>query len=179
MTLLPKFLWFGLITISLLIGFQEIRINYIEKAPFNILQLEFAGKEEGRVLLEQWASASSVPPGYPTLLREARRNTHEDYIFIFFYTSILILISYNQMQREGGSRLNSLLRLNLFLAPLAGLLDVTENIILLQDMRPYNIGAYFLPSHWVSLFKFFLIIWILLIWILSILAAKASRNPGM
>lgn len=137
--------------------------------PLNIFHLEFVNATDGKALLEAWAIKS--PTYKTTLLQEAIKNTRWDFLFIIGYVAVIIMLSYNQMQREPRVWLNELLRLNFLLAIIAGLLDVLENLRLLYNMAPDSIGKEFLSSYWFALPKWILVGWVTLVWLVSLVSA--------
>jgi hypothetical protein len=105
-----------------------------------IVNLELANKDSGVEIIALW---SDTLYGDQTLLNIAQKNTHLDFLFIFVYVVLIMTLSNSQMQREKTSWLNELLRLNLFLAFLIGLLDVIENIRLLHSFHhPGNMAEF-------------------------------------
>ena len=127
--------------------------------------LEFVNANEGKAIVCGW---QRICYGRGTLVNIARSVTNLDFLFILTYVCLMITRSYNQMQRERWLFWNELLRLNLILALLAGLLDVTENFILLYDLRHLNDPGLYYTSYYVSLFKWILSGWIVLIWGVSV-----------
>jgi hypothetical protein len=140
----------------------------------NILQIEIANKEKGRTLLESWYQEKI---GTKTLLRYAQINTMADFALIIAYTGVMLIISYAIMQREANPFLNNLLRLNMLLAVIVGLLDILENIILLYDMYDYVPGNSFVSSQVPAYGKFLLIAYIIAVWFISLLRRR-NIHPG-
>jgi hypothetical protein len=155
--------------------YKYVDLNYVERIPCKFVQLQFVNSLEGKDLLNKWCVTATHHD--TTLLQEAVLNTQWDFLFILSYVSLLIIVSYNQMQRERSPSLNNLLRLNFPLAIITGLLDTTENCILLDDMKPYHIGTSYHSSYWVSLPKFILAAWILLVWLVSLIKSKTRPSP--
>jgi hypothetical protein len=147
---------------------QFVEINYQQGIHPPFIGLQFADKTEGQELISRW---NTTPTRHGTMvLQEAILNTEWDFLFILSYMYLLISLSYNEMQRQRSPVLNTLLRFSFPLAIITGLLDTIEDIILLNDMKPWNIGHYFYPSYPVSLAKFIIAGWIIVVWLLSMLA---------
>ena len=142
----------------------------LRDTPLNIFHLEFVNATDGRALISEWEGTPTV--NKTTLVQEAIKNTRWDFLFIIGYVSVIIMLSYSQMQREPKAALNELLRLNFLLAIVAGLLDVTENTLLLYNMAPHSIGKVFLSTYWFALPKFILAGWATLVWLVSLVSAR-------
>ena len=166
MRILHYLAWFSFIGVFLSGVCQYIDLRVIQHIHAGITSLEFASREQGLSLLADWSRVTTRTGA--TVLDLARRNTRWDFLFIFGYVSVLVIVSYNRMQREPRPWLNTLLRLNFLLAILTGALDVLENAILLTDMAPYNIGNAFYSSYPISLAKFLLAAWAVLVWLFSL-----------
>lgn len=164
------------ILFAAVIGFYAWQYIYIstEHHCLNIIRLEIANAANGKALLQDWYQQKI---GSKTLLHYAQTNTIADFVFIVAYTGILIIVSYAIMQREPNPVLNNLLRLNMLLAVLVGVLDVCEDIILLYDMYNYYPQKYFVSSQVFAYSKFFVAIYIIAIWLFS-LAGRQSRLRG-
>lgn len=156
--------------------YQYVDLTYGEHIPCHFISLQFADKDQGLDLVQQF-SRTSTHHG-TTVLQEAILNTEWDFLFILSYIFLLTSLSYNEMQSQRSSVLNNLLRLNFPLIIITGLLDTIENVILLDDMKPWNIGRSFCPSRDVSLPKFILGGWVVLIWLISIIT-RATRRPRL
>lgn len=146
----------------------------LRDTPLNIFHLEFVNATDGKALISSWERTPTI--NKTTLLHEAIKNTWGDFLFIIGYVSVIIMLSYNQMQREPRAWLNELLRLNFLLAIVAGLLDVTENSLLLYNMAPHSIGNMFLSTYWFALPKFILAGWATVVWLVSLVSAGKQRK---
>lgn len=166
-------LWLLFIALVLIMGQEGLIIEKNAGPSFAIFKLEFANCDAGKAMLCLW---QSKPYGAGTLLTLARSGTHTDFLFIFTYTLLLIIYSNSQMQRERVSWLNTLLRLNLFLAVLAGLLDISENLILLYDMRHVAEPGRYVSSQIVSAIKWGFVAWAVLVWLVSIIHTSVTGN---
>ena len=150
----------------------------LRETPLAILKLQFADAAEGKAMLVYWHD--KYTSHYTSLLQEAIKNTWWDFIFIPGYVSVIIILSYHQMQREPAAWLNNLLRLSFFLAIVAGVLDVAENMLLLYNMASYRIGIVYRSTRWLALLKFVLCGWCILVWLISIAGAgKRRRGYGL
>lgn len=168
---MKKLLWFLLAVLMLILNYQDSVLQQLSK--HGIVEIEFSHAQHGKEILCTW---ERIKYGDGTLINTVRNNTHIDFLFIVIYTSLLLLYSYLQMQREKWLFLNELLRLNLLLAFLAGLLDIAENIFLLYDFRHVNdIGLYW-SSYWLALPKWMLIGWIIFVWLASFINTAISSS---
>lgn len=158
-------LWIVFISLVLLMGFQAHVLKYATRQQYTIVRLEKAGKAEGQTILKAW---NGLPYRNGTMLELAVRNTHWDFLFIFCYVSLLLLHSNDRMQKEKALWLNTLLRLNLPQAILAGLLDIAENTILLHNFRHVADGRYYLETLFVTAPKFAFAGWALLFFLVSL-----------
>ncbi|MBO9674651.1 MAG: hypothetical protein J7577_14485 [Sphingobacteriaceae bacterium] len=131
-----------------------------------IINLELADKGTGVEIISIW---SDTLYGDQTLLNVAQKNTHLDFLFILVYVLLIITLSNSQMQREKTSWLNELLRLNLFLAFLIGLLDVVENIRLLHSFHHPGDLAEFWRTDFIAWPKFLMAGWAILIYLSSVI----------
>ena len=170
-------LWLILIALVVILGFESRSLEQGTAQHYSIMQLEFADAAQGKTMLQTWQQT-----GYAgrTLLELVKSNTHTDFFFLLVYTILLITHSNGQMQQERKLILNTLLRLNLFLAVIAGIADATENFILLYDIRHTSDATAFISSCWVSSLKWTLIACILLVWLVSVIhtAIIAKKKLG-
>ncbi len=165
-------LWIILVAVAVIL-YQENNV-ISNRTGQGISWLEFAKCREGKAMLCRW---DSVKYGGGTLIAVAQSNTHWDFVFILTYVLLMILCSSTQMQLEKNTFLNALLRLNLLLALLAGLLDVAEDLILLYDFRHAADPGLYVSSYWVTLPKWILSGWVVLVWLIS-LAKSAIFNKS-
>ena len=177
MKILHIIIWTAFIAVICWNVCQRTRLNCCCHKDFEILKLEFADSSEGKALLTKWSEtpASCTAADEGTLLHQAQINTYVDFVFIFSYVGVMIFLSYSRMQREGRKTLNNLLRLNFFLAIIAGLLDVIENFILLCDMHHYYPGKCYCPAVCIATVKFVLCGWIILVWLVSLCLPRRAR----
>jgi adenosine deaminase len=98
------------------------------------------------------------------LIAFARIITWFDFIFIIFYTGLVVMLS-NRAQRESRPWLNTLLRLNIFLVVVLALLDITENSFLLYDLKYWQTN--FINVWWITWLKYILVQWIIAVLIFS------------
>ncbi|WP_343692666.1 hypothetical protein [Chitinophaga sp.] len=166
-------LWLLFIVLVIITGQEAhiIQVNAGDQAT--LLHLEFTDFAAGKKILDCWRG---ITYGEGTLLSLAQSNTRTDFLFLITYTLLLISYSNSQMQQERNPALNNLLRLNLFLAVLAGLCDVSENLILLYDMRHAGEITRYVSSSWVSIAKWLLIGWVILIWLISLIRCRVMRE---
>jgi hypothetical protein len=155
--------------------YQWVELNKVECLPFSMLELEYAHEAQGLSLLSIWSNTHTNHG--TTLLQEGLVNIRWDFVFVVSFVSLLIILSYNQMQREARHRFNEFLRFNFPLAILIGLLSIVENMVLLQDMKSYNVGYIYHSSYWVTLPKFILSGWAVGVWIISKTTANNVPTP--
>jgi hypothetical protein len=169
-------LWIILVAVAIIL-YQENNV-ISNRTGQGIACLEFANSYDGKATLYQW---DAVKYADGTLIGVAQSNTHWDFVFILTYVLLMILCSSIQMQQEKNSFLNALLRLNLLLAVLAGLLDVTEDLILLYDLRHVNDPGLYVSSYWATLPKWILSGWVVLVWVVSLIKSaifnKSTKVP--
>jgi hypothetical protein len=174
MNVLRLLCWILFLGSLLFLRARSWHANHLGKA-YNIVKLELAGTESGKVLLQRW---NNTKVGRGTLIDYARVDTWVDFLFIISYTGVLLLISHALRKREKQGWLLWLLQACTALALLAGLLDIIENIILLADMHRYSAGKMFYSSRWVSYPKFGLLLLVLLTWGLSLLGRLGKGKAG-
>lgn len=140
-----------------------------------ILSLELADKGEGISIMNKWAITSY---GDQSLLQIAQTNTKWDFAFILSYVALMIALSNWQMQREKWLPLNEMLRFNLFVMVVAGLLDVVENFRLLHNFHHGNDISNYWGTSWLATIKFGLVGLSVLVfvssWVKSLFKQKAS-----
>lgn len=169
-------LWFPFIVLLVWLELDVRAIKAGTTEGYTPLQLQFADEALGKPMLCAW---QNKPFGVDTLLGLVRRSIHTDFFFIISYTLLLFVHSNAQMQRERTSWLNTLLRLNLFLAILTGLLDVTENLILLYNIRHVADPGVYLSTCCISRAKWLIGGWALLVWLFSVLhVLLTGKNKG-
>lgn len=149
---------------------QGLYIHFTYKSQLNVICLELADGVYGSTKLYQlWLTGKEGM----SLIRHAWINTIVDFFFIIAYVGMIRIISKNLRQKEKNKTQNKLLRWNMHLAIIAGILDVMENIILLWDFGNYYPGEYFISPRYISYPKWLLIGWIISIWIISIIKRKS------
>ncbi|MEE1944676.1 hypothetical protein VRU48_06125 [Pedobacter sp. KR3-3] len=146
---MKKLLFAIFIAIVLIMGYQG---NLLHRAGFGIINLELANDGAmGKHILQQWHNSAY---GEGTLLDIAKQNVRLDYLFIVVYVILLMALANSLMQLEKSVWLNNLLRFNLFLAPLTGLLDVIENLMIQHNFHHVLTAESYCNPHWVALVKF-------------------------
>lgn len=159
MKYLHSIIWVLLLAV---LCYYSIHYSYLasEHVSLHIVQLELANTANGKALLNQWFA---TPVGNKTLLHYAQVNTIADFFFIIAYVGVLIIWSYAAMQKESNPVLNDLLRLNLLLAIIVGLLDIVEDCIMLFDMYNYSSKRVYISSMIPAYTKWLLAAYILVI----------------
>ena len=148
---------------------QDLYLYFVYKSYLNIIGLELADRAEGGMMLYQWwlAGKSGI-----NLLHHAWLNTIVDFFFIIAYVGMIRIISNNLLKKDNKPLLIKLLRLNMRLAFIIGILDMMENVILLYDITNYYPGEYYISSMYLSYPKCLLIGWTVLVWLVSVIKGK-------
>ncbi|WP_214226116.1 hypothetical protein [Pedobacter sp. B4-66] len=160
-------LWIIFIIVVSILGFQDHIL--IKNSNYGIVHLELANTELGVQILKEWHQCHY---GELMLLDVARNHTRLDFLFIFTYVSLIISMSNWQMQREQRMLFNELLRFNLFITVLAGLLDFIENVRILHNFQHIGSESEYWATNWLSLVKFGLIGFAILVFLISLLTMK-------
>ena len=166
MKMLKLFIWAGFFVVTFIMYNQNKVFKKINTTGKGIVCFELSGKEQGQQLLKEWHDAS------PYLFPKAKQVILIDFLFLFFYSGLLFIISNALMFHERSLFLNTLLRMNLLLAPLAGLLDITENFLMLHNLAHYPDS--YISSAVFAWVKFILAGWVVLVCLIS-LVKKIAR----
>lgn len=154
MSIVRTLLWIALVAS---IVFFQIQTRKFEKVRVaDIEDFEFASSEDARQILTTWQDTG--------LLRTAVRTIRFDFAFIVIYLMLLIGCSNDQMTVEKWPLLNHILRLNILLAVVVVLLDLTENIIFLHNVQAIDDH---INSYWITLTKFSVAYWVAGVWVFS------------
>ena len=164
--MIKKVTWFVFILLAVFMSFQAHVLKYSTCPRYSMVQLETACKAKGRAILKAWNSKCY---GEGSMLDLARSNTYWDDFFILLYVTLIVTESNDRMQQEKWMPLNALLRLNLFLAFLAGMFDICENTMLLHNFRHVGDGRYYLVTCWATYPKFIFACWAVLVWAISLI----------
>jgi hypothetical protein len=167
--LVKLFTWTGTIIFFVILAVYSKRFDKAEPPARGIYALETASRNEGKAILLSWQQDEA------SLAAVAKRITIYDFFFLVFYVSLLIMLSNNQMYRETWLPLNSLLRFSIPLAIITGLLDVTENILLLYNLRDWQPDQPYVQSFWITLPKFIFAGWIILVWLVSAIKGLVKK----
>lgn len=152
---------------------QALYVHLVLKSDFNIVGLETANRADGGMLLYTWWTKGN---NGIVVIRQAWINTIVDFLFIFAYVGLIRIISRNLLQPETSFALNKLLRFNMRLAIVIGVLDILENIILLYNLTNYYPGEYYVSSMYPGLLKWFLLVWVIVVWIMAIVRRKLKSR---
>ncbi|MBS1598915.1 MAG: hypothetical protein JST75_11885 [Bacteroidetes bacterium] len=161
---------FFVVILLFLVG-QEFYVHAVYKTNLNILGLEVADRADGGMILYNWWGMGNN--GAMTI-QHARINTFVDFLFIIAYVSLMRIISWKILEKENSSFFKNLLRLNIILAIVTGVLDVFENVIMLYNLTNYYPGEYYISSMYASYAKWFLVIWIILVWLVSLIKRRMA-----
>lgn len=156
------FLWIALVvTAAVMMAYSK---GFQDKGLPTILSLETADREEGASIIARWSENG--------LIGNAQVICSLDFLFLVLYVLLMIRSSVDRMNMERNRLVRALLRLNITLAIITGLLDVVENILLLINLRQSGI---YVRSFWITWPKFFLAAWIVLVWLTSIIKGWGQR----
>ena len=162
--MIPKtIIWLGFIALFFILQYYSWEMD--TAGVKGIVALEFANKVEGKEILKTWQETQL---SRRTVLETGRVMTYWDMLYPLFYVSLLIMLSNRQMQRESYYPLNMLLRMNLPVVVLAGLLDYVENGFLLYDMNHPAMSDPYFSTTMISWIKFILLGWAILVWLVSV-----------
>lgn len=165
---MKNILW---IILVLLVGRMLYQNKQMSSSRFNLIDVQLADKQKGAQIIAEWKNSHS---GDTSLLTVARANTKLDFLFILVYVLQLITLNNALMQREKKLMHNELLRLNLMLAVVIGLLDVSENFVLLHNFHFAGDENAFISTCYLSYGKWIVAGYVLLI----MLASRIKRiNP--
>lgn len=157
-------LWIIFIIVFSILGFQDHTL--IKNSGYGIINLELANTDLGVQILKEWHHCHY---GELTLLDVALNQTRLDFLFIFVYVLLIISMSNWQMQRERRIFFNELLRFNLFITVLAGLLDVIENFRILHNFQHIDSLSEYWGTNWLSSIKLALIGFAIVVFLISLL----------
>jgi len=166
-------IWIIFIGLIIGMGYQGRTLQRGTTAHYSIFQLELSNPVDGATILKAW---SNKVYGRGSLIDVAASNTHWDFFFICCYVCLLLLLHSNdQMQRENWRLLNSLLRLNLLIAIVAGLLDVGENLLLLYNFRHVS-DHFYHETIYLTAPKFILSGWAVLVFFFSVIKTAIANR---
>ncbi|SFD62966.1 hypothetical protein SAMN05518672_102692 [Chitinophaga sp. CF118] len=171
MKILSYIYWLGFAVVLYCFSVQSYTLWTEYHIILPIVRIELSHAVEGRCL---FAQLSATPVGSHTMLDEVLYNTRVDCFFIICYVILLMRLTYGRMQKEPSLYLNMLLRINIVLAVIAGLLDYVENNLIFYNLAHALTDKSYLSPHWYALIKFILLVWILLVWLFS----KSGVYPG-
>lgn len=160
-------LWIIFVIVFSILGFQDHTL--IKNSNYGIVHLELANTDLGVQILKEWHQCHY---GALTLLDIARNHTRLDFLFIFAYVSLIISMSNWQMQRERRMLFNEMLRFNLLITVLAGLLDFIENFRILHNFQHIGSRSEYWGTNWLSSVKFGLIGFAILVFLISLLTMR-------
>lgn len=160
-------LWIIFVIVFSILGFQDHTL--IKNSNYGIVHIELANTDLGVQILKEWHQCHY---GASTLLDIASNHTRLDFLFIFSYVSLIISMSNWQMQRERRMLFNELLRFNLLITVLAGLLDFIENFRILHNFQHIGSQSEYWGTNWLSSVKFGLIGFAILVFLISLLTMR-------
>lgn len=148
---------------------------WLETCHFlNVFSVSTQSVSELRITLDHW---KQTPVDHKNLLHYGRiTSVWIDFIWIIAYVAVLIMLSYNAMQRERRPFLNNLLRLNMLLAVIAGVFDVLEDGILLYDMHGYGTQKHLFSSACFAWPKWIILAYIVAIYLFSLISRGFAKQ---
>lgn len=158
MNLTRVIIWTGFVVLLGIIAYYGYSFNYYDARGINDL-LTTCDSEAAQQILEQWRGTLTSKG---SLIPFARIITYFEFLLIPLYVSLVIMYSDNRLQKEPALWLNTLLRLNMLMIVITGLLGITENIVMLYNLE-YGQDDY-VNIWWITWLKFILAGWTLLIW---------------
>lgn len=159
MNLVRPIIWIGFVSCVLFFILQHIEYRTLTSTAFSILPMEFLSKERLGPFLRDMMEQ-------PLYWEYAKSNTIVDFFFIIFYCAVIILISYKLMQLQSNPVLNNLIRFNILLAIIVGILDWIENIFILLTLHFFPLNNFIISPRWLAIPKFTLAGYIILTWLL-------------
>lgn len=167
-------LWIIFVIVFSILAFQDHTL--IKNTGYGIVHLELANTETGVQIIKEWHHCRY---GESTLLDVAHNHTRLDFLFIFAYVALIISMSNWQMQRERRMLFNELLRFNLFITVLAGLLDFIENFRILHNFQHIGSESEYWGTNWLSSVKFGLIGFAIVVFLISLLTMRRKGRIGL
>jgi hypothetical protein len=159
--------WIAFFAAVWFIGRITNRITCLAGPDHTIFRLELAGKQEGADIIKDW---SQVKYHNEPLIVQARLDTYWDFLFIVIYVALIISESAAFKDLEPAYWLNELLRMNILLAILAGVLDYIEDGLILHNLGDWATPGDYLPSAIPAYAKWVLVGWCVLIWLIAIVS---------
>ena len=162
--MLRTILWIGIVVS---VVFFYVQSSKFKKAGVaDIEDYEYATtSNEARQILKSWEDVN--------LVRTVKTTIHYDFAFIVIYLLLMIDCFNDQVTQEQNRILNNLLRLSIALAVVVALLDLSENFILLYNLKnPLN----HINSFWITLVKFTMAYGIVGLWIISNVKTRIGRR---
>ncbi|HEY5747156.1 MAG TPA: hypothetical protein VIU12_13830 [Chryseolinea sp.] len=153
-------LWIGSVSLAILL--YQKSDNFRKADLPTISEFEFARRDAAAIIHFSWRENS--------LLNTVREITIYDFIFILFYVLLIMNCSSKRMNLERNLILNNLLRFNIALAVVTGLLDVAENVILIRNLDFTD----HISSTWVTILKFVFAGWIIFVWAVAVIKHRIS-----
>ena len=154
-------LWIGTITLFLTLGMKAYHL-WSARTP-TVECFEFSNKQDAIDTVMLWDQKN--------VMYTVKSSIWLDYAFLVCYVLLMINLSNHQMNLEKNLFLNSLLRLNIPLAAVTGVLDFSENSIMLNNIRSPE--DHF-PTALIATLKFVLVGWIIIVWVISMVKRKVG-----
>ncbi|RYD70384.1 MAG: hypothetical protein EOP53_25525 [Sphingobacteriales bacterium] len=164
---MKKILWFLMIVVIIYLGYLD---RFLTEGPgnFSIIAYEFADKLTGLLILHTWFEAG--------ILEKAYLHTYTDFAFMYLYTTLLCLHTRVQAGKEEPSPFASLLKANIWLAIIAGIADLTENMLMLHNFNTFLDRAQYIPTYFITVSKFVLITWVITCFLISLFRTGFSSR---
>ena len=150
-----RLLWIGTFLLMIVLTIKSFHLRSAN-AP-TVEAFEVADRADATAIVQSWKD--------PLIKHTAVSSIKLDFLFIACYVLLMINCSNHQMNKERNLVLNNLLRLNIALAVVTCILDVSENFIMLHNIR--SIEDFF-PTRVIAILKFLFAGWIVGVWVVSV-----------
>jgi len=157
------FLWIGTIFLMIVLGAKSFSLK--SKQVSTVEAFEMASRSEAVAMLQSWKDVS--------VTHIVVTSIKLDYLFVAFYVLLMLNCSSHQMNKERNLILNNLLRFNIALSIVTGILDIVENVIMMHNIN--SIDEFF-PTVVISILKFAFAGWIIIVWLVSVGKGALSRK---
>ena len=150
-----RLLWIGTFILMIVLTIKSFHLRSANVPTIEAFEL--ADRANAISIVQSWDD--------PVVKHIAVSSIKLDFLFIAFYVLLMINCSNHQMNKERNLVLNNLLRFNIALAFVTCVLDVSENLIMLNNIESIND---FFPTRLIALLKFLFAGWIVVVWAVSV-----------
>jgi hypothetical protein len=161
-------LWVGSLTLAGLLYYKSVNVK---KLPPPVLPGDqFApGQLDTYKYLQSMKTYQEYSTNVAAINEESRSISQLYFIFIAAYVLLIINCSSNQMNLQYNLTMNNLLRFNIVLAVIVGIVDVFENIVSIYDL---DWVTQYITVENMMIGRLIIIGWIVLIWLIAIVSRK-------